>query len=87
MRGHLEGLDVHDRDIVLVLDVNIQMALAVAGGLLRRAAEINRADDRAVLGVNDRGVGRNVNWLRWPSTTNPQLSGGIAASPCHRSHG
>ena len=60
VRRHLEGLDVHDRDVVLVFEANIQVALAVAGGLLGRAAQVNRADHGAVLGVNDGGVGLAV---------------------------
>ena len=57
VRRHLEGLDVHDRDVVLVFESTYRWPLAVAGGLLGRAAEVNRADDGAVLAVNDRGVG------------------------------
>jgi hypothetical protein len=68
VRCYLESLDVHDRHIVFVFDVNIEMALAVARGLFGCAAEVNRADDRAVLGIDHRGVGcamaENVNPFR-----------------------
>ena len=40
-----ERVDIDHRDLVLVLQINIQTALAVAGGLLRRTTQVNRADD------------------------------------------
>src|SRR5439155_14919486 len=60
VRGDLEGFDIDDRHVVLVFDINIEIALAVAGGLFTRAAEINRAEDGAVLGVEHCGVRRTV---------------------------
>ena len=40
VRRHLESLHVHHGDIVLVFEVHIEVPLAVADRLLRRAAEI-----------------------------------------------
>src|SRR5438874_2305166 len=52
MSGHLERLRVHHRDIVLVLDVDVDVTLPIADCLFRRAAQVDRADDRALLCVN-----------------------------------
>ena len=56
MAGHRQRLGVHHGDVVLVFDIDIDVALAIADGLFRRAAEIERADDGAVLGVDHGGV-------------------------------
>ena len=58
--GYFERLGVHRGDLVLIFQVDLHVALAVGDGLFRRAAQVERADDRAVLGVDDGGVGRAV---------------------------
>ncbi len=60
MRRDLERLGVDRRDIVLVLNVHPYVALAVAGRLLRRAAQVDCAHDGTVLGVDHRGIRRAV---------------------------
>ena len=54
----LERFEIHDGDFLLVLDIHIQFSLPVALGLLHRAADINRAGHRAVLGINHRDARR-----------------------------
>src|SRR5579862_286958 len=51
-RDDLHGFDIDDRDLLLVLDIHIQLSLAVALGLLHGAADVNRSDHRAVLWIN-----------------------------------
>ena len=46
MRGHLHRLGIDDGDVVLVFDVDVDVAVAIGDRLLRRAAQIERADDR-----------------------------------------
>ena len=58
MRGDGERFGVHDRDVGFVLDIDVDLAFAVAGGLFGRAAEIDGAGDGAVGGVDHGRVGR-----------------------------
>ena len=55
-RRQLEGVGVHHGDAGLVFQANIHVALQIADGLLRRAANVNGADHRAILGVNHRDL-------------------------------
>ena len=56
--GHdLHGLQIHHRDFLLVLHIHIQFPLPVALGLFHRAADVNGARHRAVLGINHRDAG------------------------------
>ena len=57
---HLESLDVNDGDVVLVLKIDIKMSFFVACRLFGRAAQVDGADDGAVLGIEQRGVGLTV---------------------------
>src|SRR5207253_4279068 len=57
---HLERLGVYDRDVVFVLDVDVNAALSVGGGLLGRTAQVERADDRSVAGLDDGRIRRVV---------------------------
>src|SRR3954463_13161181 len=60
MPGRLHRLDVNGGDTAYrILHDNIDHALAVRHALLRHAAEIDRAEHRAVFGVDHRRV------LRW----------------------
>src|SRR5215469_260967 len=56
VRGDLEFFRVDGGDVVLVFDIDVDVALAVGDGLFGRAAEIEGAGDRAVAGVEDGGV-------------------------------
>ena len=44
--GDFKRLGVHGGDLVLIFQVDPHMALAVGDGLLRRPAQVERADDR-----------------------------------------
>src|ERR1035438_10505849 len=46
--------------VVLVLHINVYVAGAIAGRLLRLAPEIDRADDGSVLGIDHGDVGGAV---------------------------
>src|ERR1039457_7117825 len=48
MRGDRHGLRVNGCDVILVLDIDIDMAHPVGDGLLRRSAQIDRADHRDI---------------------------------------
>src|SRR5262249_26600040 len=56
MSCDLHALGVDYRNIGLVLDDHIDEAVAVANGLLGRTAQIDRAKDLAIFGVDYRGV-------------------------------
>ena len=56
----LQSFHVNDGDFILVFHVHIQFSLSVTLGLLHRAADINRAGHRAILGINHRDAGRDV---------------------------
>ncbi len=60
LADHLHRVGVDHRDGRLVFDVDIDLAVAVGGGLLRCAADIDSAQDRAVLIVEDGDIGRGV---------------------------
>src|ERR1035438_9820455 len=54
--NHLHRVGVDDGDGGLVYDVDIDFAVAVGSGLLGRAADVDGAQDRAVLIVEDGDV-------------------------------
>ena len=59
--SHLHGLcGVDDGDGVFVFEVDVHLALAVSCGLFRRAADIDGAEDGAVLVVDDGNIWRGV---------------------------
>src|SRR5665213_2149624 len=60
VRGHGQRLRIHHRDVVLVFDIDIEVALAVGLALFRRAAQIDRARNRTVRSVNHRRIRRAV---------------------------
>ncbi len=60
MGGYLEGLGVQCGDVVLVFEIDIQMALAVGDGLLRRSAQVECANYGAILGLDHGRVGLAV---------------------------
>ena len=54
--GHFHRLRIDYGDAVLVLDINVDSAFAVGCGLLRCAAEVDRAEDLAVIRIDDGGI-------------------------------
>jgi hypothetical protein len=54
MGGDRERFHVHDRDVGLVLDVDIEMPLVVRHRLFRHTSKIDCAGDRGVSRVDDR---------------------------------
>ena len=57
MRSHLERVHINDRDLVFIFEVNIEMAVTIAGGLRRSATKINGAHKRTVFGVRSHSAG------------------------------
>src|ERR1019366_559028 len=58
--GHLECLGVHGGNLILVFQIDVQVTFSVGDGLLRSAAQIERAHDGTGLGVDHRRVGLAV---------------------------
>src|SRR5882672_1163185 len=56
--GYGELLGVHNRDFFFVFNVDVYMTFAVGRGLFWHSAQVDRAYDRAILGIDDRHVGR-----------------------------
>ena len=52
MRGYLHGFSVHRSDIVLILYIDIEMSFAVTRPLLRRATQIDGANNRSLCCVD-----------------------------------
>src|ERR1039458_4644749 len=58
--GDLECLSVDDGDLIHVFEIDKHFAVAVGDGLLGLSAEIERANDGTILGIDDGGVGGSV---------------------------
>src|SRR5271170_6078769 len=57
---HLHGVRINDRNGGLVFNVDVNLAVAVGGGLLGRAADVDGTEDRAILIVEDSDIWRRV---------------------------
>ena len=60
MRRHHHGLGVHHGDVGFVFDIDIDVAFAVAGRLLRHSAEVDGPEHGSIRGIDDGNVGRLV---------------------------
>ena len=60
MRGHGHRLGVDHGDVGLVGDVHVDVSQAVGGRLLGRAAQVDRAEHGAILGVDDSDMRHRV---------------------------
>ena len=81
---HLERMGVHNGNFVLIFKINIDMAFAVTGRLFGSAAEVDGADDGAVLGVDGSNIGARCGWrgckcVRWRARKECR-QGGLSAS-------
>ncbi len=67
MGGHRKCLGVDHRNIAFVLDIHINVAVAIGNGLFRRPAQVDCANDGTIFRVNHgcvwRGVAEIVNTL------------------------
>ena len=81
-RGYFERLSVHRGDLVLIFQIDPYVAVAVGNSLFRRTAQVERAHDRAILGVDNRGVGGAV--AEYPDALVERVEKNAVGATLHR---